>query len=266
MTFFLIFIFYNVFGDYMTVYVDIVFLINFIMDFYILSSLKFLLKLNTKLFRIILSSLIGGLSIIILFFKLNNLEINIIKFIISILMILIAFGKYKFFNRLFYLYVISIILGGSIYLINDSFYNVDSFIFINNGYKVNIIILIIISPIILYLYIKEYRKLKKRLNTIYQVKIKINKKIINLEGFLDTGNKLKYFNRPIILVNKKYIDLRGKKVFYVPFNSLNNNGLLKCIKPEYILIDNKYYKDVYIGISEVNLCNDCILNERLFDI
>ena len=181
-------------------------------------------------------------------------------------MILIAFGKYKFFNRLFYLYVISIILGGSIYLINDSFYNVDSFIFINNGYKVNIIILIIISPIILYLYIKEYRKLKKRLNTIYQVEIKINKKIINLEGFLDTGNKLKYFNRPIILVNKKYIDLRGKKVFYVPFNSLNNNGLLKCIKPEYILIDNKYYKDVYIGISEVNLCNDCILNERLFDI
>ena len=105
MTFFLIFIFYNVFGDYMTVYVDIVFLINFIMDFYILSSLKFLLKLNTKLIRIILSSLIGGLSIIILFFKLNNLEINIIKFIISILMILIAFGKYKFFNRLFMLLV-----------------------------------------------------------------------------------------------------------------------------------------------------------------
>ena len=252
----------------MTIYVDLVFLINLIMDFYILSGVKFLLKLDTKLIRILLGSLIGSLSLFLLFFHLSTILLNLFKIIISLLMVLITFGKYKFFNRLFYLYVVSIFLGGSIYLINDSLgYKVSSFLFINNGYSINLIILLIISPIIIYLYVKEFVSLKKKLNTTYNVTIKINNKKIKLEGFLDTGNKLidPYFHRPIILLSKKYIDLRGEKIIYVPFSSLNNNGLLKCIIPEYILIDDKKYNKVLIGISE-NLSYDCILNERLFDI
>ena len=249
----------------MIVYLDVVFLINFLMDFYILSSVKFLLRLNTKIIRILLGSLIGSLSLLLLFFKLNTLTLNLIKIIISILMVLISFGKSKFFNKLFYLYIVSIVLGGTLYLINDSLgYKVDSFIFINNGYSINLIILLFISPIILFLYVKEHLKYKKRINQFYNIEIKIKNKIINIEGFLDTGNKLidPYFNRPIILLNKKYIDLRGKRVLYVPFTSLNNSGILKCIIPEYILINNKKHEKVIIGISE-NLKYDCILNERI---
>ena len=251
-----------------TIYVDLVFLINLIMDLYILSGVKFLLKLETKLVRILFGSLIGSLSLFLLFFHLSTFSLNLFKIIISLLMVLITFGKYKFFNRLFYLYVVSIFLGGSIYLINDSLgYKVSGFLFINNGYSINLIILLIISPIIIYLYVKEFVSLKKKLNTTYNVTIKINNKKIKLEGFLDTGNKLidPYFRRPIILLSKKYIDLRGEKIIYVPFSSLNSNGLLKCIIPEYILIDNKKYNNILIGISE-NLSYDCILNERLFDI
>lgn len=252
----------------MTIYIDLVFFINLIMDFYILSGVKFLLKLQTKLYRIILGSIIGSSSILLLFLKLNTLELNIYKILISIIMTYVTFGKNKFFNKLFYLYIISIIVGGSLYLINDSLgYKVDSFIFINNGYSINLIILLIISPLIIYLYIKEFLKFKKKINTTYNVIIKIKNKIINIEAFLDTGNKLidPYFHRPIILLNKKYINLKKHKIIYVPFNSLNNNGILKCIIPEYILIDNKKYDKCLIGISE-NLKYDCILNERIFDI
>ena len=252
----------------MTIYVDLVFLMNLIMDFYILSGVKFLLKLDTKIIRIILGAFIGGLSTFILFFKLNNTELNILKIIISILMILVSFGKYKFFNRLFYMYVISIILGGSIYLINNSLgYEVDGYIFINNGYSMNLIILILISPIIICLYFKEFLILKKRLNTTYNVVIKFKNKEIKVEGFLDTGNKLidPYFHRPIVLLKSNLISIKNRNIIYVPFSSLNNDGLLKCICCEYILIENKKYDDVLIGISE-NLSMDCILNERLFDI
>ena len=130
-----------------------------------------------------------------------------------------------------------------------------------------LIILFVISPIILYLYINEFFKHRKKINTIYNVQIKLKNKEINLEGFLDTGNKLidPYFKRPIVLLNKKYINIKGRKILYVPYESLNNHGLLKCIIPEYILIDNKKYKEVLIGVSE-NLSYDCILNERLFDL
>ena len=120
----------------MIIYLDLIFLINFIMDFYILSGVKFLLRLQTKFIRIIIGSLIGSLSLILLFFKLNIIEINLLKILISILMTYITFGKNKFLNKLFYLYIISIILGGSIYLINDSLgYEVENFIFINKGYN-----------------------------------------------------------------------------------------------------------------------------------
>ena len=193
----------------MTIYIDLVFFINLIMDFYILSGVKFLLKLQTKLYRIILGSIIGSSSILLLFLKLNTLELNIYKILISIIMTYVTFGKNKFFNKLFYLYIISIIVGGSLYLINDSLgYKVDSFIFINNGYSINLIILLIISPLIIYLYIKEFLKFKKKINTTYNVIIKIKNKTINIEAFLDTGNKLidPYFHRPIILLNKKYIN------------------------------------------------------------
>ena len=252
----------------MIVYLDLVFLINFIMDFYILSGVKFLLRLNTKLYRIILGAIVGGFTIFILFFNISSLILNIIKLLISILMTFVSFGKSKFFNKLFYLYIISIFLGGSIYLINDTLgYEVNSFIFINNGYSINLIILLLMSPLIIFLYVKEFLKLKKKINTIYKVAIIFKNKEINLEGFLDTGNKLidPYFKRPIILLNKKYLNLNGKKIIYVPFESLNNNGLLKCIVPEYIIIENKKIDKVLIGVSE-NLKYDCILNERIFDL
>jgi len=252
----------------MIVYLDLVFLINFIMDFYILSSVKFLLRLNTKVIRILLGTVIGSLSFILLFFEINNLVFNILKIVISILMVLITFGKSEFFNKLFYLYIVSIVLGGTLYLINDSLgYEVNSFIFINNGYSINLIVLLLISPLILFLYVKEHLKYKKKINTKYDVIIKLKNKKINVIGFLDTGNKLvdPYFNKPIILLNKKFINLSGKRILYVPYTSLNNSGLLKCIKPEYILVNNKKYKDVLIGISE-NLKYDCILNERIIEI
>ena len=250
----------------MIIYVDLVFLINFIVDFYIISGVKFLLHINTKFYRIILSSIVGALSVFLLLFKINNTELNIIKALISIIMVIIAFGKRNFFNNIFYMYIISIVLGGSLYLINDSLgYEVDGLMFINNGYSINIIILLSISPVIIYLYLREFKKYKKRINTIYDCIIRINKKDIRVKGFLDTGNKLKdpYFNRPIILVNKKYIK-KTNRVIYVPYKSLNNSGLLNCIIPEYILIDNKKYNNCLVGIMD-NLKYDCILNERIFD-
>ena len=59
--------------------------------------------------------------------------------------------------------------------------------------------------------------------------------------------------------------MKKLKIIYVPFNSLNNNGILKCVIPEYILIENKKIDKCLIGISE-NLKYDCILNERMIDL
>ena len=56
----------------MTVYIDLVCIINFIYDFLILLTVSFTLKRNRKIYYYILSSIIGVLSIFLLFLKIKN--------------------------------------------------------------------------------------------------------------------------------------------------------------------------------------------------
>ena len=187
-------------------------------------------------------------------------------------MILITFG-YKNFNtfkdNLAYLYILSIILGGGLYLINDHLgYKSSGLLFISEDYSINIIMIIILTPTLLYLYLKETKKIKLNYSKYYKISIILNDSTINLTAFLDTGNKLScpITNKPIILVEKKLIKHNNSKIIYVPYTSLNNHALLKCIKPTYIIVEGKKIKNVLIGLSDekFNIPGvNCILNERV---
>lgn len=256
----------------MTIYIDLVLFINFMFDFNLLLALNVLLKRQRKIRWITLGALFGSLSVFLLFFRLNSLTLFLIKFIIASLMILITFG-YKNFqsfkDNLIYLYILSIILGGGLYLINDHFgYKSSGFIFISEDYSINLILIIILTPTLLFLYIKELKKIKLNYSKYYKVDIVLDDSIINLTAFLDTGNKLTcpITNKPVILVEKDLIKMNNPKVLYVPYNSLNNHNLLKCIKPKYILVEGKKIDKVLIGLSEdkFNIPGiNCILNERI---
>ena len=112
----------------MTVYIDLVCIINFIYDFLILLTVSFTLKRNRKIYYYILSSLIGVLSIFLLFLKINNIVLFLLKILISVIMVIVAFGyksiKYTISN-IIYFYITSIILAGFLYLIkgNNSNFN-----------------------------------------------------------------------------------------------------------------------------------------------
>ena len=256
----------------MKIYVDLILLLNFILDFIILLSVKIILKRNTTLFRLILSSFIGSLTILILFIKITSLELFIIKIVLSIIMNIIAFNykniKYLFKNILFF-YISSIILGGFLYFLNIEFsYKNNGLIFIKNNLSINFIFLIIISPIIIYIYIKQVKQLKNNYNKYYEITIYFkDNKIKKYIGYLDTGNKLKdpYKNRPIIIIN--YFKNNYPKIL-VPCNTVNKKDLLECFSVDKIYINNKYVKNVLIGLSKnkINIDGvDCILNSLLED-
>lgn len=241
----------------MKIYLDLIFMINFFFDSLLLLTVKVVLKRNIKIKRIIIGGIIGGFSTFLLLIKLNNITLFLFKVVISILMILITFGyqniKYTLKN-LGYLYIISIILGGFLYLLNIEFsYKSDGIIFYHNGLSINFILMIILSPIAIYLYIKQSRDLKNNYSYYHKVNIKYNKKNIDITGFLDTGNKLKdpYMGIPIIIVNKDIFDEKEiNDYILVPLNTINNNSMLKCIKVDSIYIDgNKLNKKALIGLS-----------------
>ena len=59
-----------------------------------------------------------------------------------------------------------------------------------------------------------------------------------------------------------------KGVIYVPYNSLNNRGLLECYKCLKIEIDGKSYDKFLLGISNEKFYMDgidCIINDSVME-
>ena len=143
----------------MVIYVDLIIIFNFLIDLLLLIGVSVILKRKPNIVRIIIASIFGSLSTILLFYINNNLLLLTYKFITSIIMVNISF-KYQNFNyfkdNLVYLYILSIILGGTIYLLNDTVtLSNKGYIFENNGLKINLYLLLLISPIIIIRYINS---------------------------------------------------------------------------------------------------------------
>ena len=262
----------------MKIYIDLVLLLNFGFDLILLFSVATVLRRQTTLKRLLLASLTGSITILSMFIKLNSFLLFLIKILISLLMVYITFGykdiKYTLKN-LFYLYTSSILLGGFLYFLNLQFsYKNKGLVFYFNGLSINVIVLIILSPIIIYAYIKQALELKNNYSKYYNIDIYLKDgKIIPTTAFLDTGNILEdpYKKRPIILLNKELItiDYKKDKILLVPYDTLNNHGLLKCIIPDKIFIQGiGFRKEFLIGISNEKIKIDgidCILNSKLLE-
>lgn len=248
----------------MKIYLDLVFLLNFMFDYLLLLTVKIVLKKKLKWYRVLLGALIGAISIFTLFIKLNSITLFLIKVVISIFMVLCTFGFKDikvFFKQILYLYFVSIILGGFLYYLNLEFsYQNVGLIFFHNGFSINFILLIILSPIILYLYVKQERELKIINNYYYDVVIFYKNKKFEYKAYLDTGNKLydPYFHKPIILLyDTSFITI--KNPIYVPYQTLEHTGLLECFKANKIVLNN----DIVIDKPLVALSREPFLIEEV---
>lgn len=255
----------------MKIYLDLVMILNFFFDFILLLSVSLLLRRNVSIYKIMLGAFLGGLSILFLFIKISSFGLFLFKIVISIIMVLISFGykslKYTFKNLL-YLYTASIILGGFLYFLNVEFSYINTgLIFINNGLSINVVFLIIFCPIIIYIYVKQGIWLKSNYSNYYKINIYLNNEKYSLNGFLDTGNTLTepLTNKPIILIDKK---IECDKFFFVPCKTVNDSGVIKCIKVDKIEIDGKFKYKVIVGLLDEKIKIDginCLLNKKILE-
>lgn len=241
----------------MKIYIDLIFLLNIVLDSILLMSVSVLLGRNVTIKRLISGSIVGGLSTLILLFNITSIELIILKLVLGILMCLTTFGyknlKYTS-NNVFYLYIISFIIGGGLTLIKDY------------GYY-NYIVLIIGFILISYLYTRKMKTYQDSYSHHYKVDIYIKGRKYKLNGYLDTGNKLydQYKHRPIILVSEK-INYSFNDIIYVPYASLNNESIVKCLKADKVIINNKIFENYLVGISDKKIQIDginCILHSKM---
>ena len=238
----------------MKIYVDIIFLINLIYDFLILNAVNVVLRRYVKVKRIFICSFMGSLTSFSLFIPfLNNIFITIF---LSIIMVIVTFGVKDFVyvkNNLLYFYMVSVIFGGFLYLINvkiNHFYNPEDI------YKIKILInflgIIFISPVIYFLYLYSYKTNQVKHQNYYNMSFSFNNYIYHVKAFYDTGNLIKdpYKGRAVILVKDDVLhgDIKNKSPIYVPCQMINNSFLIKCYKPDLVVINNHIINNTLIGL------------------
>ncbi|MBQ8131536.1 MAG: sigma-E processing peptidase SpoIIGA [Bacilli bacterium] len=239
----------------MKVYLDLYFLLNYILDISLLYGTGVILRRRVSNVRYFIGSSIGSLSIFLLFVSHSILLVGC-KMLISSLMILTTFGRKSFFLNLFYFYILSIILGGTFYL-----FGVDH-------YQYNYFVLILGTPFILFVFIRNNIQNKRFNYHKYPVEIYYENEVFRTYGMIDTGNCLidPYKKRGVILVNYPFKINKNKRIL-VPYCVLKGNGLLDCFVPDKVLINEKEYSNYLVGVSkDISLGGgDCILPNSVLE-
>lgn len=256
----------------MVIYIDVLLIFNFIIDLLLLLSVAVILKRKVSFYSVVSGAFVGSFSILLLFYEFNNVELFLLKFLISVVMIVVSF-KYRdikyFVKNISYLYFVSIILGGGIYLFNNmvSLEN-NNFKFISNSYQLNFIGMLILSPILIAYYIRKIKTLNEHIQYRYYTSIKYGKNCIDGIGYIDSGNSLTFKRKPVVLISSKLINFEIEEYSLLPYQALNYTGVVKCFKVDYLKYDSNVIKNIYLGIMENEVGFDGIdflLNSKMME-
>lgn len=262
-------------GVKMTIYVDILFLENLILNSIILYASTIILKAKIRHFRIWTASSLGAIYVVIYYvFKIKVYTNIVAKLMLAICMVYIVFRPKKGMDLLKYVvifFLVSFVFGGAslgvIYIVNSNNVTIQNGI-IHGDYTVKTIVLgVIIAFIIIVLSFKLVKTKFTKNDMFCKMKIKLEGKEVETKAMLDTGNLLKepITNIPVVVVentvlvgtlpkellentenilggdiDKIPMEIQDKylpKLKVIPFSSLGRqNGMLLGIKADSVII------------------------------
>lgn len=246
----------------MTVYADVLFIINFIFDAEILMILLRLYSKKIPALRLLLSTCIGGLQGIFVFIPYFRILCSPpARFLVPFVMVCIVFLPCK---------------TGELISVWTSFLAI-SFVFsgaITFFHMKAVYGLLLMLPLyVMIVLIKRNIKRKKS-----QAILVYKDKKISEDGFFDSGNTLFYNEAPVMLANSNvFIKLFGdgfspgvacewidvEDICFIPYTSLGSEGVIFGIKLEYALIGEKRYDNAVLGYSDDKFKDNLILNSTM---
>lgn len=258
-----------------TIYIDVVFLENLVMNSIILVASGIILKKKMKWIRIILASSLGAIYTIIGYISVLEIYSNLIlKVILSILIIYIAFNPQtvkQLWKDLLIFYLTSFVFGGVafalIYVVKPQDILMKNGLFLGTYPLKTVLLAAIVAFIIIIAAFAIVKTKFSKKDMFCDVEVELNNKIIKTRAMIDTGNLLKepITNTPVIVlehtllyecVPKEILDnlesiLGGElvkipeevrneyisKLKLIPFASLGKqNGMLVGIKADSLKI------------------------------
>lgn len=234
----------------MKVYLDLVFIVNFGLNFIFLAIIQVLFNEKFRVKRGILSSIIASLLLLMYFF--DYFLFNIVKIFGGFLLIGIGIGLNKILikSSLFYLFEFG--LTGIV-----------------QSYKINGLYLLIAIVVLIFLILTQsFKNQSIFINHFkYNISVTLLNKTLNLQGFLDTGNMLHAQNTPVVFLDYKYYHKNIPFYDQILVRTINGINNIKLYKPDNfkIRINGKLIeKEVLISFSNLEHDFDCLLNYNLF--
>lgn len=188
----------------MTVFLDIIWLLNFLFDSLLLFLTNFILKRHALKRNIFAAGFLGSLIIFAPLFSTTSFFLTPIgKIIVSMLMILIAFGyrdfRYFIMNWLIF-YLCTFVAGGALFGVHYLLlsYDGNGYAFVTKtisgfGDPISWLFVMIMFPLVLFISRGTFDHLvdvKIQYDQIIDVKIVIDGMTIPLKGLIDSGNHL----------------------------------------------------------------------------
>ena len=237
----------------MSIYLDIIFLENILMNYIILFATLVIVKSKAKhlQLRLIISSVIGSIYAIIVYLNIFKIYSNIIaKIILSIVMVYVAFGATnikKLLKDLLVFYLVSFIFGGCtislIYFLRPENVKMKNGVFVGT-YPIKVALIAGVIAFIITQVAFKINKNKLGDVTLLNVELFLGKKSIMVKAFLDSGTNY-YLSR----------------IRMIPFMSLGKeNGMLTGIRFDMARIETdeiiKEKNNIIVGIYNKKLTKD----------
>ena len=245
------------YGKEYVVYLDVFFLINFIMDYIVLKLTSMVMRKKTRKIRILAAAAFGALySVVIIQPLLNHLRfVTFLSVAAAFVMILIIFGFESigsYIKNTVFLACVSFMLGG---IMNYLYYSTDLGKQVNNvihgtsNQAVNarkFIMVTFVAYIILMFAVKMIMGYKKEVNLLFEVKLSRKGKSVVTKALLDTGNSLVEPISGSIVHIAEYKILKPmlegdesakENICVIPFHSVGEeNGMMYGIRMDEMVI------------------------------
>lgn len=255
----------------MVVYVEYVAINNFIIDCLLILSARKAMNLPLNKAFVCLSAAVGAaFAVVTPLLKMNAAFTFVLKFFAGALIVLVSgkFPNFRIYVRCFYLFLFfTFAFGGAVF---GAFYfaGISYDVFSRTTPAESVLTIILLIVFVMYFVacalIKKLYKRKEIANFIRKCEFTVGGRIYIVNGFLDSGNRLRYKNDPIIIVSPKFAA------------KLMKNEVFSLVRPRYSTISTiagekviKIYKisriKIYNGTS-VNIINNVMLGiaEREF--
>lgn len=275
------------------IYADILIILNFIIDFFLLSLTAKLSNSAVKTLRLVLSSFMASLFSLYIFLPpLNFLFEMLLRLISSAVTVFVCFGFQKtkmYLKRFIYFYIISFVFAGA--MIAVWFLFKPNTMALNNGvvyFNFSPLLLLLSTAVcygVLVLFRTVFRPESAKAERM-KTEVVLKDKNTCFTTAIDTGNSIKdpLSGSPVLIADRRvlknllgndygdFLSLSPKKFAerfrLIPVNTVSGKNLLPAVKCDKIIIKEKTIKNPLIAQSLTDFSDDydAIINPEVLEV